>query len=289
MKIMRIITLTLLSLALTASLSFAAPVLSSGNSVIHFHGYENVLGRSIDSIADPILNGDIVYGVLKANDITNVNDVSVMQGTTQLTGFFIGVAQVADPQNPFVSFTSLAAANTNNNLYSIGQDGAVNWTNTVLGDVMGDTFSAEELGANAVMKYFWEDLAEDGTTSADMSQIGTYTDGNDWATMTLNWTDSYWYSMLAPDGNQGVFGTNYFGFQAFGDAPWGTNLVNDPMEDRFNYDVALYGEAELSLTDSEYFDIDIADPAVVAPEPSTFLIMGLGLLGLLGFRRRFQN
>lgn len=289
MKVMKTIVLTLLAMVLTAGISFASPVLSTGDSVIHFHGFENILGRSIDSVTDPILDGDIVYGVLKSTDITNVNDVTVFQGTTQLTGFFVGVAQVADPLSGFLTFSSLSDANVSNSLYSIGQDGSVSWTNTGLGDIMGDVFTAEELSSNAVMKYFWEDLAEDGTTSADMSDITTYTDGTEWATMTLDWDEAYWYSMLAPDAGSGVFGTNYFGFQSLGSAPWGANLVNDPLEDLFDKDVALYGEAELSLNDSEYFDIDIADPAVVAPEPSTFMILGLGLLGLLGFRRKFQS
>lgn len=284
MRIFKTLILTVVTLAFTASLAAAAPILAGGYNYISFDGFENVYGRTADNIADPLVDGDVVYGVLQAGNIKdNIGTVVNQPAGSELTGFFAASAQYV---NDNLTFTSLSAANDTYNYYTV-DGGTVTWNDAGLGGIMGDTFSADELAGYSVMKLFSDDTAD--VSSPDIAtSIATHTDGDEWATLALTPGNSYWYSMLDPDG----FGTNIYGFQSYGEAPWGNALINDPTESVFDYDVALFGEADISANANPDIPwlIDIADPAVIAtPEPSTFLILGLGLLGLLGFRRKFQN
>jgi hypothetical protein len=284
MRIIKTLTLAVVTLAFTASLAAAAPILTGGYNYISFDGFENVYGRTAETINDPLVDGDVIYGVLQAGNIkTETGSVVTQPMGSELTGFFAASAQYVDG---LLTLNSLQATNDTYNYYTV-TDGAVTWNDAGLGSIMGSIFSADELAGYSVMKLF-SDLTGDVNSPDLATSIATHTNGEEWATMALTPGDSYWYTQLAPEG----FGTNLYGFQSYGPAPWGNALINDPTESLFDYDVALFGEADISANANPLIPwlLDIADPAVIAtPEPSTFLILGLGLLGLLGFRRKFQN
>lgn len=280
----------LLALLLVASTAFAEPVLGPGKNMIEFINWENVYYQNTQgqwtqrASADTIQEGDVFVGIIAAQRIKwlnnntqtvvwNSDDVGPTYDT--LTGYFVNKVDSID-----VEFDPIT-----NSLVPV-----IRLTYSLV-DPFG-IFQAGDFANHVVMKLFSDD-----TDTIDLSSvnngIATATNGDLWASLSID--NGYWWSNAEPSyGSQAGadIGINYFGFNVVGGVLGGLVKINDPLEGLYDVAVDIYGHSRINRSEdtSSPWLFESNDPATLAtPEPATLLIMGSGLLGLYGVRRRRQS
>lgn len=247
------------------TITYATPILGSGVNELFFNNVENWVDN--DTSGD-ISTGDLFYGILHVQDITVGgitiwNEDNVAPGIDTLTGYFLTEVTGFDTYGHII----LGAASADPN----------------------GVLTGTELAADVVMKT-WTDSStafeSNGTVVDDISKA---TDGNPWLTLTIG--GGYWWTdgpATPPPPGQFV-GTSWIGLNIYANYTGAAFLpINDPNESLYDLDVDLYAKS-LIFSQSGDWAFQSNDPAVVVPpEPTSLLLLGMGMIGLagVGIRRK---
>ena len=279
------------AMLLTSANAFAFPASAGEYNGVFFKNSELFYDNDGDG---RISEGDWFQGVIQLNGIVAAgNDPSGQTGTSMWP--------VAG--NPPAAVEPFEI--TGYFLQEVYNEPAGDFGNIIFGPSRTiDPLGVLNLGAGEVLQIF-----ESNTLNFDDSTQGTAfataIDGT--PTFSLGFTDgdNYWYTPNAPldpfalDANAGV-GTTYAGLDFIDLPPWQFNDVNDPNEAVvdtlvnfwFNSEIFKLGNVDLLFGDGLAMHFGSNDPGVhfPVPEPSTFLLLGAGLLGFLVVgRKRKRN
>lgn len=304
MKKMHVLVILAVAVMLSASTAFAYPIATDVYNGLFFRSSEVLLNNDGSNIGGvpTITAGDVFWGVLKLNEITNSdNDPSGQTGfaiwpgvpPAEVTGYF--AIQVTDAVAPGATVV-LSNGNTVTNpdasqflfIYAAAT-GLSGDPNNIL--QAGEAVRIFEGAAN------YNDLTQG-------SALSTATDGSLVSSMSL----TYWYNFapLTPIGVGDV--SNAFAGLDYVINPFSVLQVNDPNEVLSsqivsnnlagigeNVDIWFNSEINrnaqnpgLTVGPTQPMHFGDNDPAVQFPiaEPSTLLLLGVGLLGFATRRRR---
>lgn len=270
MKNMRLV------LALVAVLSFgfvfqasAFPTLSEGKNRVIFTGFESGFDDSWN-----VVNGTVFAGVLKIKEIYNAAGTQTYESdstTGYVSGLFMAQVVTIAP-----GLYTLAAFDPT--------------LNPSVWDEVPDVFETV-FGANTskeVVKLFYTATNPGITADENGSYLSTIAGGTLWSTFGITGDSSeYMYTQITgdpftnPDDIFGYFNFNLSGIQQ-GMASWG-GWEGTEM-------IASIGLTRIVTSDGNW-QVDLGDRGIIyaTPEPATMVIMGAGLLGLFGLRRRQKN
>ena len=146
-----------------------------------------------------------------------------------------------------------------------------------------DTFSAQRLftaiGSNIVDVSFF---IPGSTTAALTRGFGSvFTDVDTASTTSIQYFDALNNSLLT------LFAPNFPGDQtlSFIGALFDTNVVSHVRITSGNQALGINSTGDVVVMD----DFIYAEPGTSVPEPTTMLLLGLGLIGLVGVRRKFKR
>jgi hypothetical protein len=298
------------SLLAVAQQAGALPLAPSGN-------YEGVFFRNsevfLDNDGDGLVSvGDQFWGVMNLNELTDAGaDASGQTGPQiwplggaaappEVTGYF--AIEVAFAVPPGTSAPP-------NHPISAGSADIATLVFTSTTDPNGI------LAAGDVMNIY-EDGNIDYNDATQGTALGTATDGSLLGSLALPnpfdpGADSYWYALapLVPLG-QGDVAEAFAGLvEGTDEFPWDFGPVNDPNEDYssnaqvaggvdvdFWFNTEFFGLAGgaptgFALGPDEAMHFGSNDPAVfmpvsVIPEPSTIILLGMGLVGMAAYGRK---
>lgn len=156
-----------------------------------------------------------------------------------------------------IQITNNTSSNRDASLYN----GTIAWDNRTDGNI-----------------YYW-----DGTNTINLTQTG-YSTGN--------WNPSLYDSKIAWSGFDGQYFQIYYwdGTSVF---QLTNSTYNNDLPSLFNGTISWVGgtgvNAEIYYWNGDYADLSQPHPPISVPEPSTMLLFSLGLIGLIGTRRRIGN
>lgn len=275
----------------------AAPLdLSGGQSDFYFTNVENwVDNDAVGTEGYGVVSvGDLFYGILNVQNVDQAGSTIWQQdniaagGIDTLSGFF---------------YTQITAMD----LSHVGGTGQAHITFGAAdtADPWG-IISQAEINAGVVTKYFKDDtsagsLANTAFTKSSGSvaqDIANATDGSLWASLTLGGGDTYWYSHAPVNPTNVEDARSWFGLDFLVNNTGYSFLdADDPGEDHLGGEryVEMYGDSHINSNEAGsqagvYWGYTSEDPAtVVTPEPSTFILLGAGLLGAAVVRRKMKK
>lgn len=287
----------------TATSASATSLLKLGENDLFFNNFENLYdanGNYVDAATQftrGILVGDYLMGILSVQNIDQAGTTHFYQGPTeQLSGIFLQQVTGITPEGfannlPLYHIDFGTAARTT----FTNQDGSTT-------DISG------LLNANEMMALYYQNgptttvFESNGTINDDVAKA---TDGSKWMGLGLSPTQGmgagYFYShvnIYTPlnnfDGNAWAalnVMTNNTGF-VFG----GVNDPNEQEKGGSTLLTELYMSSELewnpgNANGTSPWTYRSNDPAHVepVPEPSTIILLGAGLVGLIACRRKMIN
>lgn len=305
------IGLLFLGLFLLVGLSSAqASVLTYGTNKIFYNNYETVFRADdngdyyeIDQTSGPvdIAVGDIFVGIINVQDITDVDNQIIWDNPDgdQITGIFAqeitalnsggsGIIVDLAPTSE-TTFTTLAGDTfttglASNEMFELYYDAGGSTSFTTGGSIV-DGIAAATDGTS------WMVLGDDDTTVVEGTTFNTA--GEEYA-----WTDATPFGTPFVNFNGDAYlGLSVLEFESTISDLIGVPLLNDPTETRFDSDVEFYANSELTVnpdfvgfnsqgTSQWVFESNDPGRVAVVPEPTSALLLGIGLLGAAGFVRR---
>jgi len=270
----------------------AAAVIFTSVSAFAFPYYANeyngVFFRNSEVLVDndqsgTVSTGDVFWGVMSVQNIVAPTNIFGQTGPNiwqtgsvpqEITGYFatevVGVVDQGGGLSTIVF--SAAGANDPNGLL---------------------------VGGEAVLIYEGNTVNYNDSTQA--LGLSTATDGS--LAFSLGFADmsNYWYtpnlpgSAITAPGTAGPVGVSYAGLDFIQLPAFGFDDVNDPNESVVNTDVNFWFNSEIfdfgvfgTADGRTDFHFGSNDPAVFfpVPEPSTFVLLGAGILGFLVIGRK---
>lgn len=303
--------LFLVLLLLVVTSSAQASVLIAGQNKIFYNNYETVFRADplsgeyyeIDQTAGPVNIdiGDIFVGIINIQDITDVNNQVIWDNPNgdQITGVFSQIVTDISPGGSGIivdinptsvnTFTTLAGdifttGLSDNEMFELFYDAGGSTPFTTGGTIAASIAAAMD-GTSWMVLGDADSPVVDGDTFNKAGEEYGWTDATTFGTPFVNFNgDSY-------------FGLSVLAFEGVVNDFIGVPLLNDPTETRFNSDVEFYANSELTVNPdfvgfnprgTSQWVFESNDPARVSvvPEPTTALLLGIGLLGAAGFVRR---
>lgn len=299
----------LLGFSLVGQSAYALPYLANGTNKIFYNNYEAVF-RNDGGVykelpqgptSGPLQQGDIFVGIIDIQDIKDINNQILWDNPNgdQLTGIFAqeitgftinpsgGFTVDVKPTavttfNPIVgpSFSTGLAANE---MFEIYLDAGGSTPFTTGGSIASGVAAATD-GVS------WLTLGDADSPVIPGTTFNTPGEEYAWSAITSNFLDPY--VDFAGDQFIGMSILDYAGnINLIGDP-----LLNDPTENRFDSDVQFYANSELTINPdyagiggTQYWAYESNDPArmnAAIPEPTTMLLMGVGLLGISAIGRK---
>ncbi|EPR37253.1 PEP motif putative anchor domain protein [Desulfovibrio sp. X2] len=276
-RLIKLLPISVMALLLLASSAFALPIFGPGYNFISFNDYENRIPNTPGS--NQISAGDIFYGVAT---FTNVDWAS----TSNTSQDWVPTLNSQYVQAYF--YTEVESVTPTS-----GGNGHIVFKTPTAADPNG-VFTAADLASGVVLKWFESSTPIDFSSTL-ANNIASSVDGD--LLMSLSIQKGYWYSdalVTVPTAPNTFLGTSFYGLNLVGGSMTDLSLINDPLESLENLDVNFYGQAKIFTSDpsnntGKLWQFYSSDPAVIAtPEPVSLILMGAGLLGIGGLRRR-QN
>jgi hypothetical protein len=287
----------LLILAVAAPAVQAFPSLNSGDTGIYYTNREVVYRADVngdyheldftDSNNVPILTpGDIFVGIL---NVQNFDDLTAgatywnsLAGADELSGILAQEITSIVPAPGGPAGTTLQI-----NLGAASTD-----TFTTLA---GDTFSTGLTGSETMKLYADDNITQFNSNGTIVEDIADAIDGTPWMTLSQLSTD-YAFTYITPQGTgvDDFLGRSFLGYSVTDFYVPGTTFtgVTDP---EVGVTVDFYANSELEGHDqwtgaggNSPWVFESNDPAFTAtvPEPASFLLFGLGLLGFTAIARK---
>lgn len=265
---------------MTSVSAFAFPYLAGDYNGIFFRNAEVFVDN--DGSND-ISVGDVFWGVMSVQNIVAPTDLFGQTGPnywrtgdvpTEITGYFA---------QKVVNVVDTGIVTPDGNLF-----------NLYFGPAGADDPNKLVAGNEAILIY--EDAVENYNDASQASGLSTATDGTFSFSLGFGNAGDYWYTPLVLNDPfiVGDVGESYAGL-SFIQNPLLVSLVNDPNESEFDSDVEFWFNSEIfglgtygTVNQNSKFHFGSNDPAVYypVPEPSTFMLLGAGLLGFLVVGRK---
>jgi hypothetical protein len=264
----------------------AVPILANGDNVISFLSYETATA----AIGTPGFGvGTVLYGILSANSVTHDDGSTWIKTTTEhVTGIFMG--EVATVTNGAI------VNGFQQQLFVLKPVPSADVPAAFAG-----LFTPAELAAGSVMKLYTNPIdIDNGLTGAPVTDrtksIANAVAGTPW--LVLNQTAVG--TVIGP-GNPDYFLTNTLKnpattvkAESFAQTNFGLSVFENFTGVPINGVPDVIGLAALEVAEhyafplAQAWDIRNTDPASLnaVPEPASLIIMGSGLMGLFGLRRR---
>ena len=279
------------AMVLTSANAFAFPAVAGQYNGVFFKNSELFYDNDDDGLISP---GDWFQGVIQLNGI-------IAAGTDESgqTGSNIWPVAGAPPTavEPF-EITGYFLQEVTQVIPGAGCIGTIIFGLSTTVDPLG----VLNVGAGEVLQIF-ESNTLNFNDSTQGTAFATAIDGTPTFSLGFVDGDNYWYTPnvaldpFALEANEGV-GTTYSGLDYIDQPAWQYNDVNDPNEAFFdtwvnfwfNSEIFKLGNVDLAFGDDLAMHFGSNDPGVhfPVPEPSTFMLLGAGLLGILfvGMKRK---
>lgn len=266
----------------TSVSAFAFPILANELNGVFFRNSESLIDRDRSGTVSV---GDVFWGVMSVQNIVAPTDVFGQSGPDiwrtgdvpqEITGYFATEVTYAG-----------VATNPLNVPYEIQ-----------FGPTTNDPYSL--LSNNEAILIF-EDTVDNYDDTTQTLGHATATDGTLAFSLGFTDADTYWYTpnlteeAITMPGTIGKVGESYAGLDFIQLPTFGFDDVNDPSELWYDTFVNFWFNSEIfdkgifgTPNTADAFHFGSNDPAVFfpVPEPSTFLLLGAGILGILVVGRK---
>ena len=282
--------LVVTALLLTSVSAFAFPVVTSSYNGVFFENAEAFIDVDADGF---ISQGDIFWGIINVQNLKDAGgDPSGQTGPNFWTG---------SPFNPdFLPKEITGYFATEIAVDPIFDAGTGTYTLVFQGAGANDPNNL--LAGNEALLVFEDFDAANFDSSTQATGLSTATDGNLAFSLGFANMENYWYTPLVPIDPEisGDVGESYAGLDFIQLPSFDFNDVNDPNESFVDTWVNFWFNSEIFSLNTYAGDKDAQllfhfgsnDPGVFypIPEPSTFVLLGAGLLGFLVIgRKRKRN